>query len=303
MAKGNALAGGDPAASSIDGMLTVGWGEHRYGIQPSWAHPAGGVELGPVTAVATAPGRVYVCHRLRPAVLVFATDGTPQGSLGPRVITDAHGITTDRQGRVYVADRDRHVVVVFDERGDVALELGVRDHAAREEPFNHPAAVAVAGDGTIFVADGYGNSRVHVFTSAGELIRSWGVHGHGSGAFRVPHGIAVDGAGRVYVADRENDRVQVFDAEGRVLDVWPGFKGPTDVSVDGDGAIVVSDHVPTLTMLRPDGEVVFRVRAYHDTHGVCCEEGGRIFVASTAGRALVAYTPLAHERSNPSKET
>jgi peptidylglycine monooxygenase len=98
----------------------------------------------------------------------------------------------------------------------------------------------------------------------------------------------------VYVADRENDRVQVFDREGRVVAIWPNFKGPTDVSIDDRGRIVVSDHVPTLTMLTPEGDVVFRVRAYHDTHGVCCEAGGRIFVASTSGRAVIAYTPVAH---------
>ena len=273
--------------------LRAGWSEFEYDVEPSWAHPPRGVELGPVTAVATAPGRVYVCHRLRPTILVFGADGSPQGSLGDGLVTDPHGITTDHAGNVYVADRDRHVVVVFDVDGNVVRELGVRNHAAFEAPFNHPADIAVANDGTTFVADGYGNSRVHVFTASGELVRSWGVHGEGSGGFRVPHGIAVDSGGRVYVADRENDRVQVFEAGGTVLDVWTGFRGPTDVSVDDQGRIVVSDHVPTLTMLTAGGEVVFRIRSYHDTHGVCCEPGGRIFVASTAGRALIAYTPLA----------
>jgi DNA-binding beta-propeller fold protein YncE len=276
----------------VSERLRAGWSEFEYDVEPSWARPAKGIELGPVTAVAAGAGRVYVCHRLQPAVLVFDAAGSPLGSLGADLITDPHGITMDREGNVYVADRDRHVVVVFDANGNVVRELGSRNHAAQESPFNHPADVAVAGDGTIFVADGYGNSRVHVFTTGGDLIRSWGVHGHDSGAFRVPHGIAVGDDGRVYVADRENDRVQVFDAEGRLLDVWGGFTGATDVSIDDAGHIVVSDHVPTLTMLTPQGEVVFRIRSYHDTHAICCEPRGRIFVASTSGRALVAYTPL-----------
>jgi peptidylglycine monooxygenase len=192
---------------------------------------------------------------------------------------------------VYVADRDRHVVVVFDAAGRIVRELGRRDTPAEETPFNHPADVAVAPDGTVFVADGYGNSRVHAFSSDGKHLRSWGSHGLGAGEFRVPHGIAVDSAHRVFVTDRENDRVQIFDASGHVLGAWTGFRGPTDICIDAAGRFFVTDHVPTLTALDAEGRVLVRMRAYHDTHGVCCDRSGRIFVASTSGRAVVCYTP------------
>jgi DNA-binding beta-propeller fold protein YncE len=273
--------------------LRVGWSELTYDVEPDWVRIPDDMSLGPVTAIAAArDGRVYVCHRSQPSVLVFDSGGSMIGALGENLVTDPHGITTDDRGNVYVADRDRHVVLIFDTGGRLDKELGARDRAAAETPFNHPTDVAVARDGTIFVADGYGNSRVHVFSRDGGYIRSWGEHGRGPGQFRVPHGIAVDMDGRVYVADRENDRVQVFDGLGNVLSIWDGFRGPTDVCVDHLGRVFVTDHVPTLTALSAGGEVLLRVRAYHDTHGVCCDRDGRVFVASTAGRAVIAYRPL-----------
>jgi len=277
--------------SAITG-LRAGWGDLAYEVDPDWMKPRGDTAPAPVTAIAAAlDGRVYVCRREHPSVLVFDERGEALGSIGADIVTDPHGITTDADGMVYIADRDRHVVIVFDSTGGIVRELGTRDRPAEEAPFNHPADVAVAPDGTIFVADGYGNSRVHVFSADGTLLRSWGSHGLSASEFRVPHGIAVDGDLNVYVADRENDRVQVFDAYGKVLALWTGFRGPTDICIDAMGRVFVTDHVPNLTALDREGNVLVRMRAYHDTHGVCCDQQGRIFVASTAGRAVVCYTP------------
>ncbi len=273
--------------------LRVGWRPLAYDVEPDWLRPSAGMTLGPVTAIAAAnEGRFYVCHRSQPSVLIVDSTGQAMGALGEDTITDPHGVTTDGMGNVYVADRDRHVLLIFDASGQLIKELGTRDTAAAEGPFNHPADVAVAADGTILIPDGYGNSRIHVFSPDGAHLRSWGAHGREPGQFRVPHGIALDAGDRVYVADRENDRVQVFDRSGKVLDVWDGFTGPTGVCVDHLGRIFVTDHVPTLTALSAGGDVLLRVRTYHDTHGVCCDRSGSVFVASTAGRAVIAYTPL-----------
>jgi len=275
--------------------LRVGWGEQTYEVNPNWARLPANLILGPVTSVAASPdGRIYLCHRFEPSVLILDPAGAVVGSLGDGEVIDPHGITTDLKGNIYVADRDRHVVVVFGPDGKLIKELGTRDHASPEAPFNHPADVAVAADGTTFVADGYGNSRIHVFSADGRLIRSWGEAGRGPGQFSVPHGIAVDSRNRVYVADRENDRVQVFDLAGTLLDVWDAFRGPTDVSIDERERIFVSDHIPTVTALDTSGRVLVKIRAYHDTHGVCCDRAGNVFVASTAGRSVIKYTPVGH---------
>ena len=282
--------------------LRVGWGELTYDVDPAWGKLPSGMALGPVTAVAAgAEGRLYVCHRVSPTVLILDSAGSLVGSLGDELVTDPHGVNSDARGNVYVTDRDRHVVVVFDPKGKVIRELGTRDQAAGEAPFNHPTAVAVSPDGTIFVADGYANSRIHVFSSAGVLLRSWGEPGRAPGQFRVPHGIAIDARGRVYVADRENDRMQVFDAEGKVLSVWDGLKGPTDVCVDAQQRIFVSDHVPTVTAFDPSGNVLVKVRALYDTHGICCDNRGNIFIASTAGRCVIKYTPVPRGLKKESK--
>lgn len=269
--------------------LRVGWGELTFDVDPVW----GGSDFAAVTSITSSPdGRLYVCHRSRPAVLILDPTGRRVGALGEGEVADPHGITTDARGNVYVADRDRHVVWIFNADGALVGELGTRDQAAPEAPFNHPAAVAVADDGTIFVADGYGNSRVHVFTADGRHVRSWGTPGRGPTQFRVPHGIAVDANRRVYVTDRENDRVQVFDAEGALLSVWEDFKGPTDVCIDPRQRVIVTDHVPRVTVLEASGRVLATMRAYHDTHGVCCDADGNIYVAATAGRAVIKYSPV-----------
>jgi len=270
--------------------LRVGWGDLTYAVDPTWVRRRDDFVLGAVTSIASSPdGRMYVCHRREPTVLVLDASGSVTGSLGEGVVVDPHGVTVDSKGNVYVADRDRHVVAVFAADGRPLRELGTKDQAAPEAPFNHPADIAVAADGTTFVADGYGNSRVHVFSADGRHLNSWGEPGRGPGQFRVPHGIAVDSRRRVYVADRENDRVQVFASDGKLLDIWDGFKGPTDVCVDGRGRVLVSDHVPTVTMLDAGGHVLVKIRAYHDTHGLCCDSAGNIFVASTAGSCVIKY--------------
>ncbi len=100
----------------------------------------------------------------------------------------------------------------------------------------------------------------------------------------------------MYVTDRENDRVQVFDAGGKLLRVWDGFRGPTDVCIDDRQRIFVSDHVPTVTALDTTARLLVKIRAYHDTHGICCDSVGNIFIASTAERCVIKYSPVTSSR-------
>jgi sugar lactone lactonase YvrE len=99
-------------------------------------------------------------------------------------------------------------------------------------PFHYPTNLALAADGTMFITDGYGNARVHVFSPDGKLLRSWGEPGNGPGQFHLPHGIAIDRSGIVYVADRENSRIQLFTSAGEYLTSWTDVVRPCQVFVD-----------------------------------------------------------------------
>src|SRR5207237_1314855 len=178
-----------------------------------WPQLPRGVELGPVSAVATdAKDRVYVAHRGPRPVLVFDRDGPFLRSGGDDHIKTAHGLRVDPEGNVWVTDIGDHLVMKFDPEGKLLLSLG-RKGLAGDQPdrFDRPTDVAVSPAGEFYVADGYGNARVLKFDRAGKLLRRWGTKGTGEGEFDLPHAICLDSKGRVYVGDRENNRVQIFD--------------------------------------------------------------------------------------------
>jgi sugar lactone lactonase YvrE len=108
-------------------------------------------------------------------------------------------------------------------------------------PFNRPTDVAIAPNGELYVSDGYGNARVHRFTADGKLIQSWGEPGSGPGQFMLPHGIWVAADGRVFVADRENDRIQIFSPSGEFLAQWTHVQRPTDICIGRDRLVYVSE--------------------------------------------------------------
>lgn len=225
-------------------------------------------------------GRVYVCQRSDPPVIVFEPNGAHRRGWRDTHIADPHGITVGPDERVYVVDRDAHQILVFSPDGRLEDTLGER-HAPRfQAPFNHPTAVAVSADGEIYVADGYGNSVVHRFSAHGELVRTWGAPGSGPGEFSTPHGIWIDRSNRVLVVDRENNRVQLFDREGQYLGQWGGFYHPMDLYEDSRGMVFVTDQTPRMSMMSPDGALAGRCRPVLNVpHGVWGNAQGDIFVA------------------------
>jgi DNA-binding beta-propeller fold protein YncE len=108
-------------------------------------------------------------------------------------------------------------------------------------PFNRPTNLAVAASGDLYVTDGYGNARVHRFSAKGDLLSSWGEPGSGPGQFVTPHGIAVHRDGRVFVADRENDRIQIFSAIGEYEGEWTNVQRPTQLVFDAEGRCIVAE--------------------------------------------------------------
>lgn len=276
------------------GEWMVVLGVRRYRVQPSWAHLPGGRDLEALSQVAVdSRGRVYALQRTNPPVVVFEPDGRYVGTIGDGLILDSHGIAVDPQDRIWVVDRDAHQLVVFDTEGRLLMRLGERGRPRLGMPFNHPTDVAFAADGEIYVSDGYGNARVHRFSSDGRHLGSWGEPGRGPAQFSTPHAIWVDKLDRVLVADRENDRIQIFDRDGRLLTIWEDVYRPMDIFETTQG-ILVSDQVPRVTLFSHDGHVTGRCRpVLNGAHGIWGSPDGSIFCAEMIPSRLTRLERLA----------
>lgn len=267
----------------------IGMGDFRYEYQPGWAQGPDGAALQEPSGVAVdSMDRVYVFQRLGPPVLVFDRDGHFLEGWERRdgVPLDAHHIYIGPDDTVYLTDRDAHQVLIYDTGGNLQRSLGTRRRAAMQAPFNHPADVCVAPSGELYVADGYGNSSVHRFNAAGEYMGSFGSPGSGPGQFRVPHSVSVSQDGRVYVADRENNRVQVFTPEGEFLAEWTDFKCPMGVHIDANQVVYVTDQIPRVSIYTLDGELLSRGRTFEGAHQVYTDSEGSIYGLDTANQRV-----------------
>ena len=233
-----------------------GGGEFQYRANANWARRPVGYDWTEVPAVAVDEAdRVYLFNRSEHPVMVFDPEGNFLHSWGDGLFQRAHGITIGPDGGVYCTDDFDHTVRKFSPAGELLMTLGTRgqpsDTGATSvdfrtiqqagPPFHYPTNVAFSPAGDIYVSDGYGNARIHKFTAQGELLVSWGEPGTGPGQFRVPHGIAVDAGGRVFVADRENSRLQIFSPEGIFQDEWTDMARPCQVTFDPAGNLYVAE--------------------------------------------------------------
>ena len=190
-------------------------------------------------------------------VIQFDPAGKFVRAFGANLFVFPHSIHADREGNVWVSDAagapgvagpvgKGHTVVKFSREGKVLLTLGTPGVAGDStETFNRPSAVAVAANGDIFVADGHGgnsNARIMKFAKDGKFIKTWGKKGTAPGDFGELHGIALDAAGRVFVADRGNSRIQIFDADGKYLTEWKQFGRPSGIYIDATDTLYVTDH-------------------------------------------------------------
>ena len=261
--------------------LVVGSGDFVYDVVRGWGTLPAGWSLGLVSHVAVdSRDRVYFYQRKDPPILVFDGGGHFLSAWGDQRLRDAHGIFVGPDDHVYLCDRDEHEVLKLTPEGRVLLTLGHRGRPALQAPFNHPADVAVAPAGDIYVADGYGNSSVHRFSAEGRHLGSWGAPGIGRGQFTTPHGIWVDAQNRVLVADRENNRVQLFSPEGDYYGEWRDLYHPMDIYVDAAGVVYVTDQIPRISMYSPEGRLLARGRPVTvGAHGVWGDSRGNLYLA------------------------
>ena len=275
------------------GTLVVALGERRYRVERPW----GDLPTGLVSDVTVdSRGHVFVIFRwdpiadtTSPRVIELSAEGKRVGAWGEKLIADSHMLAAAPDDRLFIVDRDVHEVVICRSNGERIGGLGKR--YAPLEPFNHPTDVAIAPTGDIYVSDGYAGHRVHRFSPDGKLLRSWGALGDEPGHFVNPHAVWVMTDGRVVIVDRENDRLQVFTPDGDLLDVWTGFRKPLDVWGDADDNLFVTDLVPTLAMLAPDGRRLGRCRpVLNGAHGIWGDKQGRLYLAEPNPGRLTRLT-------------
>jgi sugar lactone lactonase YvrE len=201
-------------------------------------------------------GRVYLFCRSEHPVLVYERDGRFVRSWGEGVFSmRAHGVSIAPDETLWFTDDGDQTVRRFTRDGRLLQTIGtsgvasdtgydgttVTSIARGGPPFNRPTNLAVAPNGDLYVSDGYGNARVHQFSPRGELRRSWGEPGSGPGQFMVPHGVAVHADGRVFVCDRENDRIQIFSPDGEFLEQWTEIQRPTKLVFGASGIAIVAE--------------------------------------------------------------
>ena len=199
--------------------------------------PTPGFALGMVSWVSSSQdGTVYLLQRGDTADPVIAIDrhGTVLRSWGKGLYVMPHAIRVDPQGNVWTTDAASSHVIKFSPQGKVLLDLVVGGQPTPcRNNFCSTTDIAFAANGHLFIADGYANARVLEYTADGTKLREWGTSGTGPGQFVLPHSIQIDRAGVVYVADRENGRVQRFDQTGRFLGEWAGYGKTFGLKADG----------------------------------------------------------------------
>ena len=192
-----------------------------------------GMSYGGVSACCVdSKDRVYILQRSDPPIIVFDRKGKFLTSFGDGKIIEGHGMSISNTDDIWVTDKDGHVALRFNTLGEITMKLGNYEMPKLQEPFSHPSDVAVHRNGDIYISDGYGNSTIHHFSSEGKLIKSWGKPGDGPGEFTVPHALAFDSKGRLFVCDRENYRIQIFNPEGVLIDIWQDQYKPMDIYID-----------------------------------------------------------------------
>ena len=263
-----------------------------------------------VAAATTKDGNILVFHRGAHPIMEFNSEGQFLRSWGDGVISEgkvtrvepkdrapgasgytavygppgcyscgAHSVRVDPEGSIWVVDAGAHVVYKMDAQGRVILQLGTKGVSGTDSThFNLPTDVAFAPNGDIYVSDGYASARVVKYTADAEYQLQWGRRGTGPGEFGLPHNLVVDAQGRVYVTDRDNQRIQVFDSKGKFIDQWKDVGGVSTLFMTKD------QHIWTGGVLRNlKGEVLARLPGNPGGHGATVTESGDVFIAQLSG--------------------
>ncbi len=297
----------------------------HYVVDPGWPQRPPDVAWGQMPGVAVdRQDNVWIHTRANPAVQVYSPDGRYlKGWREDTPGTGSHGVKFDQDGNVWLVDVGLHVVRKFTPEGKLLLTLGTLGESGEDaRHFNKPTDVTFAPGGDIFISDGYGNSRVAHFDARGRFVKAWGKLGVKPGEFSIPHAIACDSKGRLYVADRNNVRIQVFNTRGRLLAVWDNILVPWGLWVSPKDEIwacgsspmpwVTDPKYPTAPLgcppedqlfvkFNPDGRVLqlWTVPKGEDgqeqpgelnwLHGIALDSRGNVYLSDIIGRRVQKF--------------
>lgn len=301
-------------------MTVLGEGDFAYQVLDHWEVLPRGWELGDIAGVAVdSHDRVYVFNRGEHPMLVFNHEGHFLTSWGEARFSHPHGICMAPDDTLYCTDTGERLVSHCTLSGKV-LDLiaipGDPQPSAAGDPVHHCAHVAVSPAGEIYIADGCGNARVHKLASDGRLLGSWGESGCEAGQFNVPHNLCCDSDGWVYVADRENHRIQVFDRNGRFEAQWHNLHRPSALCMTpGRDPVVFVGEIgpeldanrglpnlgPRVTILDQRGHRIGRLAGspaagtapgqFLAPHAVAVDSRGDLYVGEASGAAWFGLFP------------
>jgi sugar lactone lactonase YvrE len=283
--------------------------ELDYVFTPESITLPAGSKMGAAAAVAfDARGHIYVLTRGAQAFFEFDPNGAFVRSFGDGMFTRSHGLKIDRDGNLWATDVGAHTVVKLNPAGQVLLTIGTKgeagewNEAAGSRKLNQPNDIAIAANGDVFIAQGHtpgmarGDARVLRFDKDGRFITSWGGKGKEPGQFDVAHGITIDPKGLLWVMDRENSRIQVFDTNGRFVREQK-YKGlPCSVSFVKDEAFMVNGFTGQLLRLDASGKVLAAMGRpgtapgeFGEAHFVAVSPRGDVYVADSVNGQLMKF--------------
>ena len=254
-----------------------------YEVDPAWPDKPDDYVWEAMPGIAVdGNDQVWTFTRSSPPVQLYKTDGSFVRAWGDDSIGTAHHIKIDRDGNVWVADIGLHIIRQFTPEGRILRTLGTPGIAGADEThLNKPTDMAIAPNGDVFVSDGYGNNRIVHFAADGSFVREWGTLGVGPADLSLPHAIEIDSKGRIYVADRNNVRIQIYDQGGKLLDSWKNVIVPWGFCMTAEDELWVCGSSPMGWEEHPD---------YPGAPLSCPPKDQIVMKFNTAGRALQLWS-------------
>jgi sugar lactone lactonase YvrE len=282
--------------------------ELDYVVAPTAVTLPAGTTMGAAASVAfDSRGHLFVLTRGDQAFFEFDQDGALVRAFGDRLFTRAHGLRIDRDGNLWATDVGGHIVVKLNPQGQVLLTLGTKgeagewNEASGSRRLNQPNDVAIASNGDVFIVQGHtpgptGDARVLKFDKDGRFIKSWGGKGTGPGQFQVAHGIAIDARGLLWVADRENQRIQVFDSDGTFVREIRYAGLPCSLDIGRQYIYMVNGFAGQVLRMDLTGKVLAALGRpgkgpgeFGEAHMIAVSPKNELYVADSVNAALVKF--------------